>query len=108
MASGTIDLCANELTSFRRPVACQNILCEIRKRVSISRRRVRRQQNNDNNDDISDAEDLGFRKAHCLSSYYSVFVARLAIMVRRSVSSLCILIAETSFLSIFMKMTEFL
>ncbi|XP_057818455.2 histidine kinase 1 isoform X2 [Cryptomeria japonica] len=81
MASGTIDLCANELTSFRRPVACQNILCEIRKRVSISRRRVRRQQNNDNNDDISDAEDLGFRKAHCLSSYYSVFVARLAIMV---------------------------
>ncbi|KAH9288082.1 hypothetical protein KI387_032199, partial [Taxus chinensis] len=82
--TGTRCLCSeqgvNGETGFSGSVTCQSSFSGIRKRVSCIRNRVCGNNNSVNNN-RDDAEEMGNRETHCLSSYYSVFAARLAIMV---------------------------
>lgn len=66
-----------------RSFSCGNICEIINNCVTCKYRRFRVQPQSDSlNGGGGKQENFGYRKAHCLSSYYSVFVARLAIMVR--------------------------
>jgi signal transduction histidine kinase/DNA-binding NarL/FixJ family response regulator len=65
-----------------RSFSCGNICEIINNCVTCKYRRFRVQPQSDSlNGGGGKQENFGYRKAHCLSSYYSVFVARLAIMV---------------------------
>jgi len=74
-----------------RSFGCGNILEIVKYCVAYECRRVRAQpqSNSLNGEEGAEQDDFGYRKAHCFSSYYTVFVARLAIMVRFSFSLLC-------------------
>lgn len=66
-----------------RSFSCGNILEIVKHCVAYECRRVRAQpqSNSLNGEEGAEQDDFGYRKAHCFSSYYTVFVARLAIMV---------------------------